>query len=283
MGYGPGASYPFYVVQTPVSDFGSQSRSVLPSQDVSLTGWGAVLDGRPAQGNWRGHLLDWHINCLEMMPLFRALKYFLQHLSGYHVLVRVDNTALVSYINHQGRLRSRCLNRLAQQVLLWAQGKFLSLRAIYIPEHMNVRANLLARQAVTHGEWKLHPEIVKSNLENILRSRDEPLYFTGDSTMSPLLLSNSSSSPGSGRHGPHVAQMGSLCISPDRSAPGSPGQGLSTGVLPLTDSAPLADQSMVLRSNSPPRWLAVGERSPLRRRGQYLIPGPSSGTFISGP
>ncbi len=34
-GYAPGASYPFYVVQTPVSDFGSHSRSVLSSQDAN--------------------------------------------------------------------------------------------------------------------------------------------------------------------------------------------------------------------------------------------------------
>ena len=26
--------------------------------DASLMGWGAVLDGRPAQGIWRGHLLE---------------------------------------------------------------------------------------------------------------------------------------------------------------------------------------------------------------------------------
>ncbi len=65
-GYAPGASYPFYVVQTSVSDFGSHSRSVLSSQDANDRrfphGWGAVLDGRPAQGIWRGHLLEWHIN-----------------------------------------------------------------------------------------------------------------------------------------------------------------------------------------------------------------------------
>ncbi len=156
--------------------------------DASLTGWGAVLDGRPAQGIWRGHLLDWHINCLEMMALFLALKYFLQELRGYHVLV---------LINHQGRLRSRRLNRLAQQVLLWAQDKFLSLRAIYIPGHMNVGADLLSRQAVRHGEWKLHPEIA------------------------------------------------ALCFRESW-------QGPSTGVSPLTVSAPLADQNIILRSNIPP-------------------------------
>ncbi|KAL0164029.1 hypothetical protein M9458_039782, partial [Cirrhinus mrigala] len=74
--------------------------------NASLTGWGAVLNARPAQGMWRGHLLDWHINCLEMMAVFQALKYFLQQLRGYHVLVRVDNTVVASYINCQGRLWS---------------------------------------------------------------------------------------------------------------------------------------------------------------------------------
>ncbi len=128
---------------------------------TSFTGWGVVLDGHPAQGIWRSHLLDWHINCLKMMAVFRALKCFLQQLRGYHVLVWVDNTVVVSYKNHQGGLRSGHLNRLAQHVLHWAQDNFLSLRAIYIPGHLNVGADLLSRQAVTHGEWKLHPEVVR--------------------------------------------------------------------------------------------------------------------------
>ncbi len=65
-------------------------RRKMLTTDASLTGWGAVFDGHPAQGIWSGHLLERHINCLEMMALFRALKYFLQQLRGYHVLVRVD-------------------------------------------------------------------------------------------------------------------------------------------------------------------------------------------------
>ncbi len=118
------------------------------------------------------------------------------------------------------------------------------------------------------------PRNSQSNLGEILRSGGGPLCFTGDSTMSPLLLSDSSSSLGSGCYGPYVAQTGSLRISPDRSAPGSPGQGPSTGGSPLTVSAPLADQNMVLRSNIPPRRLAVGdpgqERSPISGTGDSI-------------
>ncbi len=163
-------------------------RRKMLTTDASLTGWGAVLDGRPAQGIWRGHLLEWHINCLEMMALFRALKYFLQQLRGYHVLVRVDNTAVVSYINHQGGLRSRRLNRLAQQVLLRAQDKFLSLRAIYIPGHTNVGADLLSRQAVTHGEWKLHPEVVSQIWERFYEAEVD-LFASQETAQCPLYFS----------------------------------------------------------------------------------------------
>ncbi len=46
------------------------------------------------------------------------------------------NTAVVSYIIHQGGLRSRPLYKLAHQILLWSQDKFLLLRALYswVPE-----------------------------------------------------------------------------------------------------------------------------------------------------
>ncbi len=44
--------------------------------------------------------------------MFQALKHFLSDLRDHHVLVRTDNTAVVSYINHQGGLRSCPLYRL---------------------------------------------------------------------------------------------------------------------------------------------------------------------------
>lgn len=40
-----------------------------------------------------------------MMAVCLALKTFLLALKGQHVLVRLDNTTVVDYINHQGRLK----------------------------------------------------------------------------------------------------------------------------------------------------------------------------------
>ncbi|XP_046729025.1 antigen WC1.1-like [Silurus meridionalis] len=73
------------------------------------------------------------------MAVFLALKHFHIDLRGRHVLVRMDNMLLVSYINHQSCL----LYRLVQQILLWSQGKLLSFRAVYIPGQFNWRADAL--------------------------------------------------------------------------------------------------------------------------------------------
>ncbi|CAM4509992.1 unnamed protein product [Leuciscus chuanchicus] len=62
-----------------------------------------------------------HINRLEMMAVFRALKYFLPDLRGHHVLVLPENTLMVSYI----------------------------------------RADILLRQGLRPGEWGLHPKVVE--------------------------------------------------------------------------------------------------------------------------
>ncbi len=102
--------------------------------------------------HWLGSGHEWHINCLEMLAVFQALKHFLLDPRGHHVLVRTDNTSVVSYINCQGGLCSRPLYRLACQILLWAQGQLLSLRAVYIPGYLNQEADILSRQGLRPRE-----------------------------------------------------------------------------------------------------------------------------------
>ncbi|KAL0153253.1 hypothetical protein M9458_051428, partial [Cirrhinus mrigala] len=91
---------PWFLALGPV--LGAPCHRVTLVTDASLTGWGVVMDGHPAHGLWSGHHLSWHINYLEMLAMFRALKHFLPDLRDHHVLVGTDNTAVVYYINHQG-------------------------------------------------------------------------------------------------------------------------------------------------------------------------------------
>ncbi len=107
---------------------------------------------------------------------------------NHNVLVRTDNTAVVSYINHQGGLRSRPLYKLAHQILVWSQDKFLSLRAVYIPGHLNVGADILSRQGPRPGEWRLHPEVVKQ-IWRVFGQAQVDLFATHQTSHCPLWYS----------------------------------------------------------------------------------------------
>ncbi len=91
---------------------GAIHRRHMVTTDASMTGWGAVFEGRPANGEWTGDFLYWHINCLELRAVFLALMYFLLVLGGHRIIVRTDNMAVVSHINRQGVSQSRTLDRL---------------------------------------------------------------------------------------------------------------------------------------------------------------------------
>ncbi|XDV44749.1 hypothetical protein PO909_012989 [Leuciscus waleckii] len=177
---------PWFLSQGPV--LGALCRRVTLTTDASLTGWGAIMSGRSAQGLWQDHHLLWHINCLEMLAVFQALKHFLPDLSGHHVLVPSDNTSVVSYINHKGGLHSRPLYKLARQILLWARGKLLLLRAMYIPGYLNQGADILSRQGPRPGEWRLHPEVVELLWKNFGRAEVD-LFASRETSHCPLWFS----------------------------------------------------------------------------------------------
>ncbi len=132
------------LVPVPGSHVGSSSQETI---DRCLShGWGAILEGRSRQGLWKDHHLSWHINRLEMLAIFLAIKNFLADLRGHHVLVRSDNTSVVSFVHHQGvcghvhfanwRAKSSC----------GPKGMLLSLRVAYIPGVHNIGADILSRQ-----------------------------------------------------------------------------------------------------------------------------------------
>ncbi|KAL0150783.1 hypothetical protein M9458_053901 [Cirrhinus mrigala] len=71
----------------------------------------------------------------------------------------------------------------------------------------------------------------EADLESFRPGSGGPLRYSGECAMSPLVLSDSSSSTGAGCHGTDVAEASSVRFSPDRSAPGSSGEGLAHSTL----------------------------------------------------
>lgn len=163
-------------------------RRVVVTTDASLSGWGALCDGRPAFGTWAGDQTRWHINCLEMEAVHLALQSFLPFVKDRHVLIRTDNTAVVAYINRQGGLRSRSLQGLARQLLLWTDRVLLSIRAVHVPGSLNCGADMLSRDGIVHGEWRLHPQTINM-IWNLFGKAEIDLFASQENTHCPLYFS----------------------------------------------------------------------------------------------
>ncbi len=134
---------PWFLSQGPMLE--ASCRRKMLTTDASLRGWGAILEGCSSQGLWKDHHLSWHINRLEMLAVFLALKNFLADLRGHHVLSSLRQH--IGGLLHKSPGRSHPLCKLACQILLW-----LSLRATYIPGVHNIGADILSRQGLRPGE-----------------------------------------------------------------------------------------------------------------------------------
>ncbi|XP_029963540.1 uncharacterized protein LOC115400030 [Salarias fasciatus] len=156
--------------------------------DASLTGWGAVFGRRSVNGTWPPTLRQAHINYLELLAVFLALRHFLPLLGKCHVLVRADNTTAVAYINREGGTRSVKLHRLAQSLLLWSSEHLLSLRAAHLPGALNSGADLLSRGNPLYGEWRLNPEVLLRVWERFGRASVD-LFASHENAQCPLFFS----------------------------------------------------------------------------------------------
>lgn len=124
--------------------------------DASNLGWGGVCGQLHAQGVWSRVDAHLHINVLELEAVTRSLLAFLPRWSPSHILVRSDNSTVVSYINRQGGTRSRLLSLRAEALLFRLEALGFSLSAVHISGRLNVLADTLSRSAGVIGtEWTI--------------------------------------------------------------------------------------------------------------------------------
>ncbi len=113
-----------------------------------------------------------------------------------------------------------------------------------------------------------------ADLEEVWSSPGGLVCVLRDLTMSPLVLSDSSSSTGAGCHGRDVAEASSVYVPPDCSAPGSSGESSPGRGASIISSPVLVGPSMVCGPGRPPRRLYMGDsrraRSPLSGKGYHL-------------
>ncbi|XP_067214193.1 uncharacterized protein [Linepithema humile] len=123
--------------------------------DACLTGWGAFCNGTGAHGNWSIKEQSLDINHLELRAALLALKSFAGDLTNQQILLRVDNTTALAYINRMGSVKSTTLHELATEFWKWCEDRDLWVVAAYIASKENKEADILSRQINEDTEWTL--------------------------------------------------------------------------------------------------------------------------------
>nr|XP_012232431.1 PREDICTED: uncharacterized protein LOC105678035 [Linepithema humile] len=113
--------------------------------DASLTGWGAVCSRGRSHGFWSPEEKQFHINYLELLAVFHALRCFAAQLSNSSILLRVDNSTALSYINRMGSIRFPLLSSLAREIWTWCADRNIFIYAAYIPSAQNCEADAESR------------------------------------------------------------------------------------------------------------------------------------------
>ena len=140
-------------------------------------------------GRWPPHLMQAHINWLELEAVWLALKEFRGSARGKHVLLNTDNTTVAAYVNKQGGAHSYSLSIRAEALLLWCQELGISLTAKYVPGKLNILADFLSRShMILPSEWTLTHRVLESVWEKWFRPHID-LFATRFSRRLPLFVS----------------------------------------------------------------------------------------------
>ena len=123
--------------------------------DASTQGWGGSHQSTSTGGPWAPLEKEWHINCLELLVATLALKTFVKHKTGISVLMKIDNTTAVAYINNQGETVSKELIYLTWDLWMWYLERNIHIQAQYLPGVMNQTADRESRSMKDKSDWSL--------------------------------------------------------------------------------------------------------------------------------
>ena len=116
---------------------------------------GAACGGATTGCNWSNEEALNHINYLELLAAWFALRCFAKELSNIHIKLEIDNTTALAYVgNMDGRLFQ--MNTLAREIWIWCKSRNIYLSVAYIASEDNTDADLESRMSHDNIEWMLN-------------------------------------------------------------------------------------------------------------------------------
>ena len=100
-----------------------------------------------------------HINALELLAVFLAIKTFSEGKDCLNILIRTDNMTAKAYINYRGGTHSQTLNSIATQLWKWCLDHQVHLTAEYLPGVENKIADEESRVVKDRCDWMIHPQV----------------------------------------------------------------------------------------------------------------------------
>ena len=212
------------------------------SSDASNLGWGAFLHPYHVSGVWSPQESHLHINSLELLALFLALQSFEELIFGQSILIRSDNSTVVSYINRQGGTHSPSLCNLTLDLWDWCRE-----RSIHLMSPRRQPAGRLPLQGEVPA-FRVDSESLgfSEDLSYLPCSGDRLVRFGPRLPASQVLLEGSGPpSLGYRRDVLPVVGSTSLRVPPIQSAPSSTSESSSGRSRPLSHSPSLASETLV--------------------------------------
>lgn len=142
-------------IQVPFCKIKHDTHDLEIFSDASNTGWGAACGSERASGLWSSQEKTQHINYLEILAAFLGLKVFAKNISNCQILLRIDNTTAISYINRMGGIQFPHLTDITRQLWQWCERRNLYVLAYYISSSENETADAESRRVHPDIEWEL--------------------------------------------------------------------------------------------------------------------------------
>ena len=94
-----------------------------------------------ARGPWTEEDGERHINKLELMAAFNAVRSFASSSFEISIRIFVDSSTGMSYINRSGWTHSRSCSRVFRDLVLWCESRRIRIEAVFIPGELNTVAD----------------------------------------------------------------------------------------------------------------------------------------------